>query len=77
LEDHWNTADVTIDIDEAYIDKYLRRDLREMVTDRVGREVKYGLTKPENKESRIDSETDAEVNRVLNHNCSCDTTCIF
>ncbi len=65
LQEHWNIADVTIDIDEVYIDKYLRRDLREMVTDRVVREVKYGLTKQENKASRIDSETDAEVNRVL------------
>jgi trehalose/maltose hydrolase-like predicted phosphorylase len=61
---HWEIANVEIETDNLYIDKYLRAELLEEVSERVKREVKYKLTKPEDEEKRVASELEAEVSRV-------------
>ena len=61
---HWDAADVGIEVDEAYIDTHLRREIGAEASQRVEREIRYGLVKPENKEKRLLEEIDAETSRV-------------
>jgi kojibiose phosphorylase len=64
LEKHWEIANVEIDVDEAYVDTYLKSEIEPVVEDRVNREVKYGTVAKEDRQSRIDKELAAELVRV-------------
>ena len=64
LERHWEIANVDIQVDEQYVDKYLKAEIIPVVEDQVSREVKYGTVEKKDRQKRIDTEVEAEVNRV-------------
>ncbi|MCU0376773.1 MAG: hypothetical protein MUC78_00780 [Bacteroidales bacterium] len=64
LEKNWEIANVEIETDEPYIDNHLRAEMKDFLSGRVKREVKYGLVKPEDEVAHLEKELNADVNRV-------------
>jgi len=64
MAEHWDAANVEIEVDEKYIDTHLKREIATDVAERVDREIKYGLIKQKDKTNRIQNEVDAEIIRV-------------
>ena len=62
--EHWETANVEIDVDEEYVDKYLVNDIRPAVADSLERDIKYGNVQAENREAELEKRINIELNRV-------------
>lgn len=61
---HWDTANVEIDVDEEYVEKYLVNDIRPVVEDSLNRDVKYGNVKAENRDAELEKRVRVELERV-------------
>ena len=62
--EHWDTANVEIDVDDEYVDKYLVNDIRPTIIDSLDRDIKYGNVKAENRETELAKRIDVELARV-------------
>ncbi|MCG8527142.1 MAG: hypothetical protein MI748_12225 [Opitutales bacterium] len=61
---HWDAANVEIDVDEEYVDKYLINDIKPTVMDSLLRDIKYGNVKEENKDAEFEKRVAVELARV-------------